>query len=325
MTALATRTSPPTALASIPISDGMSMQDIAKACAASGFFKDSRDAAQAIVKIQAGHELGIPPIAAMTGIYIVEGKVSIGAVVMGACVQRSGRFGYRVRKFTNEECQIEFFQGSESLGLSGWTIADATRAGLAGRDTYRKYPKAMLRNRAMADGVRTYCPGVFGGPVYTPDEVGVDIDADGNPAATEPRPAFDQAKTSAVGGVSALNAAITGTKDCTAKDPDPFVTEPVPGEESIRVVAATPADVVEQSNRAPTTAEKVQFANTLRKWSGLNKSEDGDACRRFAAKHGLDIGKATSGDLDRLHAAIITYTSEGTDWFAVMNKPDPSA
>ena len=40
----------------------------------SGFFADTRDQAQAIVKILAGQELGISPIASMTGVYIVKGK-----------------------------------------------------------------------------------------------------------------------------------------------------------------------------------------------------------------------------------------------------------
>ena len=46
----------------------------------SGFFKDTKDQAQAIVKMLYGGELGFGPIASMMGVYVVEGKPShVGA------------------------------------------------------------------------------------------------------------------------------------------------------------------------------------------------------------------------------------------------------
>ena len=39
----------------------------------------------------------------------------------------------------------------------------------------------MLFARAMSNGVRWYCPDVFAGmAVYTPDEMGADVDGEGN-------------------------------------------------------------------------------------------------------------------------------------------------
>ena len=67
------------------------LQRLGALLSASGYFKDARDMAQAAVKIQAGAELGIPPVAAMSSIYIVEGKPTLSAVLMGALVKRSGR------------------------------------------------------------------------------------------------------------------------------------------------------------------------------------------------------------------------------------------
>src|SRR5687767_13340910 len=64
--------------------------------AKSGYFQDARDAAQAVVKVLAGRELGIGDIAAMTGIYIVKGRVTLSANLMAALVKRSGRYNYRV-------------------------------------------------------------------------------------------------------------------------------------------------------------------------------------------------------------------------------------
>ena len=46
----------------------------------------------------------------------------------------------------------------------------AQRAGLASRDTWKSYPRAMLRARVISEGVRTSFPGVAIG-VYTPEEL----------------------------------------------------------------------------------------------------------------------------------------------------------
>ncbi len=60
------------------------IMSIGKAFAESGMFPDIKSAAQAIVKIQAGAELGIAPFAAMSGIHIIKGKPTIGAGIMAS-------------------------------------------------------------------------------------------------------------------------------------------------------------------------------------------------------------------------------------------------
>lgn len=149
----------------------------------SGYFQDARDAAQAVVKVLAGQELGFGPVASMTGINIIKGKVSLSANLMAAAIKRSGRYTFRLAKGhpTDAECTIEFFERSgdkwESLGSSTFTAEDAKRAGLGG-DNWRKYPRNMLYARAMSNGVKWYCPDISGSPLYTPDELGADIDGE---------------------------------------------------------------------------------------------------------------------------------------------------
>jgi hypothetical protein len=163
---------------------------LAKAMAASGFFKDSPDVAKAAVKILAGKELGVGPVAAMTGIYIVEGKVVLSANLMAAVIKRSGRYTYRVRTLTNEACAIEFFEGTakkESIGVSEFTMEDARAAKLADKDTWKKYARNLLFARAMSNGARFFCADVFGGPTYTPEELGANVDEDGTPVEVAPQ------------------------------------------------------------------------------------------------------------------------------------------
>jgi hypothetical protein len=51
-----------------------------------------------------------------------------------------------------------------------WTIQQAKLANLSWKDNWKHYPRAMLRARAISEGVRTTFPGVSVG-IYTPEEI----------------------------------------------------------------------------------------------------------------------------------------------------------
>ncbi len=141
--------------------------------AASGYFPDARKAAQAVVKILAGAELGIPPIASMSKIHIMDGKPTLGADALAMLLARHAHYGYRIVEHTEETCQIELLRGGEALGKSEFTMADAERAGLVkGKSGWERYPKAMLFARALSQGVRWFCPDLtLGGSVYVEGEI----------------------------------------------------------------------------------------------------------------------------------------------------------
>lgn len=149
----------------LPINEIM---NIGKAFAESGMFADIKSAAQAIVKIQAGQEIGIPPFAAMSGIHIIQGKPTVGAGLMASRVKGSGKYDYKVIEQNEKVCNIDFYQGKEKIGNSTFTIEDAKKAGTKNID---KFPKNMLFARAMSNGVKWFCPDVFTAPVYTPEEM----------------------------------------------------------------------------------------------------------------------------------------------------------
>ena len=176
---------------SLVVRNDIPLQALGEILARSGFFQDTRDAAQAVVKVLAGQELGIGPVASMTGIYIVKGKVALSANLMGAAVKRSGRYNYRVHALTDAECDIEFFENGQSVGRSRFTMQDAQKAGLMSSDNWKRYPRNMLFARAMSNGVKWYCPDVTAGPAYTPDELGALEDDEGN-IIEYPAPAPDE-------------------------------------------------------------------------------------------------------------------------------------
>jgi len=205
----------------------------------SGFFADTRDAAQAIVKVMAGQELGFAPIASMTGVYIVKGKVSLSANLIAAAVKRSGRYTFRVRQHDAQICEIEFFEldkagNKESIGTSSFSMKEAAQAGLASSATWKNFPRNMLYARAMSNGAKWYCPDVFGGPVYTPDELGATIDgetgevidiepANHTPVAPAPAQIAAPAEPVAMANseqIEALSVIIDGLRDYKISDAD---------------------------------------------------------------------------------------------------------
>lgn len=149
----------------MPVNEIMTM---AKTFAESGMFTDTKQMAQAFVKIQAGQEIGVPPFAAMSGIHIIQGKPTMGAGLIASTVKGSGKYDYKVKEMTDKICSIDFYQGKENIGNSTFTIEDAKKAQTKNID---KFPKNMLFARAISNGVKWFCPDVFSGPVYVPEEM----------------------------------------------------------------------------------------------------------------------------------------------------------
>lgn len=166
----------------VRINTDMDIMTLGNVLAKSGYFQDARDAAQVIVKILAGRELGIGPIAAMSGVYIVNGKPALSANLMASAIKRSNKYDYRIREHSNESCMIEFFERGESVGTSQFTLNDAQTAGATtgkNQHTWRAYPRNMLFARALSNGARWYCPDIFGGPIYTPEELDAQVNEEG--------------------------------------------------------------------------------------------------------------------------------------------------
>jgi len=171
----------------VPYSDNVlstydEVEKAARAMAGSGFFSDTHQASQAVVKILAAKEIGFGPFAGMTGINIIQGKPAFGANIMAAAVKRSGRYNYIVREMTDNNCEILFMERLDgkwtNLGSSSFSLADAKKAGTKNLD---KFPRNMLFARALSNGVRWFTPDVMNGSiVYTPEELGAETDVDGN-------------------------------------------------------------------------------------------------------------------------------------------------
>ncbi len=151
------------------------VKGLATAFVASGMFQDTKQLSQAIVKIQAGAELGLPPVYSMQNINLIRNRLTSSANTMAMLVKRGGKYNYRIATHTDTECKIEFFESDGtkmvSVGWSTFTMADAKRADLVKPDSgWAKYPRAMLFSRAISQGARIYAPDAIGG-IYTDEEI----------------------------------------------------------------------------------------------------------------------------------------------------------
>ena len=173
--ALAERATRPAGQGGIAIRD---MEDLVRFCkplAASGFFSSARDVASAIVAVEYGLELGIPPVAAVMNVHVIEGRPSMSSGMIAARIKQCERYDYRIREHTNKVCKVETFEKVDgkwlSLGVTTFTWQDAVDAGVSGRANWKRYPRNMLFARAISNAAKWNMPDLFLGPIYTADEL----------------------------------------------------------------------------------------------------------------------------------------------------------
>lgn len=166
----------------VPIRNVDDLLFLGSVLAASGFFKNTVGENQAAAKILAGMELGISPVASLRGLYIVEGQITLAYPLIGALIKKSGKYDYRIRTNTAEECVVEFFEKGESVGFSSLTMKQAKERGLdqySGgkvKEPWKKFPENMLLSKCLSNGAKAHTSEVFYGPIYTPDELGMEVD-----------------------------------------------------------------------------------------------------------------------------------------------------
>jgi hypothetical protein len=140
---------------------------------------------QALALMALAQSEGIHPMTAVRDYHIIKGRPSLKADTMLARFQKAGGV-VKWLCLTDQKCEAEFSHPVHSPApvKIDWTIERAKKAGLAGKDVWVGYARAMLRSRTISEGVRTVLPGVIQG-IYTPEEL-VSLDPDGtSPVSVE--------------------------------------------------------------------------------------------------------------------------------------------
>ncbi|MCX5336944.1 recombinase RecT [Streptomyces sp. NBC_00140] len=158
-----------------------------------------RNPASVLWALEYGRALGLDVVTTITTIHVIKGKPSQSADLM---LSRTRSAGHKVRiEQEPGRCTVRIWRSDDPdfENTITWTYDDAVTAGLCQMrnnrpysrsqkdepQNWEKYPRAMLRARAISECVRTACPEVLHGAIYTPEELGARVDNEGLPVEAE--------------------------------------------------------------------------------------------------------------------------------------------
>lgn len=148
--------------------------ELAKLLCASGLLPRGAQRPEAAFAIIAtGRELGLTAMQSLRSIHIIDGKPTLSAdLILALCKSRPDVCVYfRLVESTERGATYETQRkGEPEPTRMTWTWEDAQRAGVTGKDNWKKYPAAMLRARCITALARAVYPDLAMG-VYDPDEV----------------------------------------------------------------------------------------------------------------------------------------------------------
>lgn len=166
------RVDEPTGLATVDVASELpAIFQLARALKqAQGFLPQHiKNEGEIVAVVLAGRELGIPPMAAIRGIKLVKGNVTLDAALQLALMARAGCKYEWLKDGTDGEAVLKLQRPGQAPYESRYTTAMAKTAGLDG-DNWRKHTAAMLRARCVTGAGKAYMPDVLAG-VYLPDEL----------------------------------------------------------------------------------------------------------------------------------------------------------
>ena len=158
------------------------MEELERLCAAAaktGFF-GAKSPEQALLIAMSGRDLGLSYSQALRAFHVIEGKPTLSADGMiAACLLRRDVCEYfRTLESSNERATVETKRAGSPPQKLSFSMDDAKRAGLHGKQNWTKYPSRMLLSRARAALARDVYPDLLLG-LDDPDEL------DAQPARVE--------------------------------------------------------------------------------------------------------------------------------------------
>lgn len=203
--------------------------------------------------ILTGHEVGLPPMASLSKIHVIEGRPTLSAEAMRALVLSLGHELWFEEINNTRATVVGVRAGSTRETRVTWTTDDAKKAGLEGKKNWRSFPRAMLEARATGELCRLIFADVLGGISYTTEEIDdgvLDVepapDDDGPAGEVKPitRKAAPAKKTAAKKAAAPKAAPPAGS---ATAPPLP----PLPGEEEAAVPGPGTSSRVEEPEQAP--------------------------------------------------------------------------
>lgn len=200
-----------------------------------------------------GREAGVGEMAALSKIHVVNGKPGMAAELMRALVLQHGHEIWIEETSSTKAIVAGTRRNSERVTRIEWTMDDAKRAKLDGKDVWRQYPADMLVARATARLCRLVFADVLSGLSYTPEELEDGIpemmigDGDlvehgsGEPAAPA-RPRARARKSATRGSAAPAKTEPDPTPKADREEPE------LPGEDDDGIVEAELVDDAESAD-----------------------------------------------------------------------------
>jgi hypothetical protein len=130
---------------------------------ASKLMPDGMTTEQAVLILEQGRELGLKPLDAVRGLYVVHNRVAMMSTLIDHLFKRRGH-RYIPVESTDQKCVIKFILRSGETYSHTLTRAEATAAGWDSdrngtKEMWRKLPRIMLFYRCLTSGIRMVDPG----------------------------------------------------------------------------------------------------------------------------------------------------------------------
>ncbi len=215
-----------TALSVLPsANDWAQLKEIGATALKSGLLPTSvkTPEAAAIIALK-GWELGLKPLVSFAYISVVNGRPTCAAELMLAEIRRVyPKAIVKITVSTDTECVIQAKRPEEeALTEFKWTIEDARKAGLLGKDNWKNYPADMLFARTITRMKRRLFPEVLMGVDYVPEELGAEVDHQGRVVkdVSQPPQAQGAVQFQKVSDAKAETIDVTPSQEAAAPSPE---------------------------------------------------------------------------------------------------------
>lgn len=251
--------------------------------------------------VLAGRERGLPPMVSLASIDVVDGRPTLSAQLLAALIFRAG---HRITVIESSDKAAEVkIERADGLGEAQvrWTMADAQRAGLAGKSNWQKYARQMLYARALSECARMVAPDVA---------LGLDVDLGAPDQSPRPAPTVVQVNPTPTPAVAHREA--VEAEEAVLVDPEPTPTPAAPQR------AAQPAE--EPAEELVTPAQMRKLGALIGDWERREgRKLERDERRRFI---GFMAGIAQPDTLGSAKDLTRAQASEAIDQLqAALDEP----
>jgi hypothetical protein len=208
-----------------------------------------------LIILLTGRELGLSVMQSLGGIYVVEGRPSVSAEMLSALVLSHPEIveAFEPEELTAQRCVWIAQRRGRPPKKFTYTIEDAARAGLTGRDNWKKHPMQMLKARASKLAAQTVFPDLTRNIVLD-DEVPEVVAANVPPPAFVPPPEPKREPRPVAATVTATAA------------PEPEATTTATAEPEDAEIVALPGDEPEQTTTTATDDQPLTDEQKIDGW-----------------------------------------------------------